>query len=273
MTIVLAMTALYALLPFTRVRFRAALTGGLLCGIGLEAAKIGVQIFAFYVGENYTRIYGPLLAVPFVLLWLWLVWVIILMGAEVAFVVQNFTDLAARAEMEKRGIQSRFYLAIRTVLAASSLFHRGENPENLIETVAAELYLPPYMVRHIVQTLVQCNVLRRIADGEEAFVPAKDISVLTIYEVIHAVENDHLDVPTAPDDAVRRFLADIFKRSDAVRHEIMGNTSFIELVELSRSWSETEETVTFPYKPDLADVDEVAVPSPDADDDAPAETI
>lgn len=247
LTTIVAMTALYYLLPFTRVRLRAALVGGVLCGLGLEGAKLVVQVFALYVGENYTKIYGPLLAVPFVLLWLWLVWVIVLMGAEVAFVAQNFTDLAARAEMEKRGIQGRIYLAVRVVLAASELFHRGEDPENLIDHVASVLQLPPYMVREIALTLVQCNVLRRITPGQEAFVPAKDISVLTLEEVVHAVENDHLDIPEAPDDALNRYLGDLFGQVTQARRELLGRQTFSQLVEMATSWSETEETVALPY--------------------------
>lgn len=227
----LAMTALFYLMPNTVVRLRAALAGGVLSGLTFEIAKLLFRTYASHVVDNYTRIYGPLLAIPLFLLWIWLVWIFILIGAEVAFTLQNFRDLAVRAELEKRGIQNRLYLAVRIVLRACRYFREGETPSEFVDCAAEELEVPPYMVRELVTALVDGNVLRQIIPEEESYVPAKDIHRLTVSEVIQAIQNDPLEVPAGSQDPVRARLARLFGRVNAAREETLGSVTFADLVE------------------------------------------
>ncbi len=226
----LAMTALFYLMPFTVVRVRAALAGGITAGIMFELA---IHFFRFYANRfagNYTALYGTMLAIPLFLLWVWLVWAIVLFGAEFAFTVQNFRDLAARAELETRGISSRLYLGVRTVQKASACFVRGENPVNLIDRVAEELEVPPYMVREVVSVLVSRDILRRVEPaGEDAYLPAKDITRLTVGEVIRSLSYDTLDVPEAPDDPLRRKLADMFGEVQRQTGKVLDTCTLAEL--------------------------------------------
>ncbi|MHC4871903.1 MAG: YhjD/YihY/BrkB family envelope integrity protein [Planctomycetota bacterium] len=229
-----AFSALYYLLPNTPVRIRSALAGGIFCGILFELAKFGFQNFAFYVGTNYTRIYGPLLAFPFILLWLWITWVIIIIGAEISFVTQNFTDLAARAELEEKGLTTRIYLAVKTVLWAGIYHHKGERAEGLIDRVAEEEKMPPYMIRQIVNTLTHKNVLRHAVEGEDDYLPAKDINCLTVAEVVRAIREDPLDVPeTTEESELHNSISDLFARMRKNTDDILGSKTFSELVKLA----------------------------------------
>jgi len=74
-------------LPHTRVRVRAALTGGLVAGLLYQLVR---WVFALYVSTlaTYDRIYGILGVIPAFLVWLFFVWSVLLLGAEVAFTVQ-----------------------------------------------------------------------------------------------------------------------------------------------------------------------------------------
>jgi membrane protein len=83
----LALTLLYKLMPNTRVRWRPALWGAL-----VAAALAGVSKWAFglYVSQAlpYLRLYGAIGLVPLFLFWLYLGWLIILFGLEIAFTLQ-----------------------------------------------------------------------------------------------------------------------------------------------------------------------------------------
>jgi len=121
----LAMTLLYYLIPNTPVRLRPALVGGILAGGLLEGISYFFRLYAGYAAHNYTQIYGPLLALPFFLLLVWLAWAVVLLGAELVFTSQNFRDLAARAELERRGLSHRIYVAARVLLAAAADLRAG----------------------------------------------------------------------------------------------------------------------------------------------------
>jgi len=81
LTGIAAFTLLYAAVPNTRVPLHHALLGGCFSALAFEAAK---ALFALYVGlfPGYQLIYGAFAAVPLFLLWIYLTWLIVLLGAE-----------------------------------------------------------------------------------------------------------------------------------------------------------------------------------------------
>ncbi|WP_211468195.1 YihY family inner membrane protein [Collimonas silvisoli] len=78
-----AFTLLYVAVPNQRVNWRDAVWGGLLAGIAFEIAK---RFFAAYVIKfpTYTVVYGTLAALPIFLLWIYMLWMITLVGALLA---------------------------------------------------------------------------------------------------------------------------------------------------------------------------------------------
>lgn len=80
---VLGVAALYHYVPHTRVYWRHALAGGLFVALGLELAK---RALIAYLGSvpTFSAIYGAFSAVPILLLWIYLLWVVLLLGAVIA---------------------------------------------------------------------------------------------------------------------------------------------------------------------------------------------
>jgi membrane protein len=75
-------TLIYALVPARRVPFKVALFGGLLAAIAFEGAKYG---FRFYITHypTYQLVYGTLAVLPLFLLWIYVSWIIVLVGAAI----------------------------------------------------------------------------------------------------------------------------------------------------------------------------------------------
>lgn len=77
-----AFTLMYAAVPNTRVPLRHALIGGALTGVLFEAAKSLFGLYVFYF-PGYQLIYGAFATVPLFLVWIYVCWLIVLLGAEV----------------------------------------------------------------------------------------------------------------------------------------------------------------------------------------------
>ena len=89
--LVASVSIAYRDLPHTEVRTRSAVTGAVVAGALYQLIRLG---FAWYVSHfaTYDRIYGILGVIPAFLAWLFLVWSVLLIGAEVAFSMQSAWD-------------------------------------------------------------------------------------------------------------------------------------------------------------------------------------
>jgi YihY family inner membrane protein len=107
----LAFFVLYFKMPYTRVRVGAAAGGAIAACALWEWAKGGV---AWYVLENvsYKNIYGTLGTIPVFLLFLYVTWVIILLGAEVAYTGHNFHQVRRREILRHLGEREKEELPV-----------------------------------------------------------------------------------------------------------------------------------------------------------------
>ena len=88
----LAFWLMYLVIPFTRVQIKSALMGA---AIGSIFWELGKNLFANSVGQSvrYSTIYGSLAVIPIFLIWLYITWIIVLLGLEIAFTHQHFAAL------------------------------------------------------------------------------------------------------------------------------------------------------------------------------------
>lgn len=89
------MALLYRYVPNTRVAWNHALLGAVFVGVGLEGAK---RLLGWYVGAvpTYAAVYGAFATVPILLVWIYLLWVIVLLGAVVAAYLPSLLGGIAR---------------------------------------------------------------------------------------------------------------------------------------------------------------------------------
>jgi membrane protein len=113
----IAFTLLYLIVPNRRVRVRHAAVGGMVAAVLFELTKRG---FAVYVANfpNYRLIYGAFAAVPIFLVWIYLSWVVTLLGAIVVALLPDLGPARAWARAGQAAV-FRGALAILRVLVRS----------------------------------------------------------------------------------------------------------------------------------------------------------
>jgi membrane protein len=137
----LALTLLYKLMPNTRVRWRPALWGALVAA-GLSAvSKWG---FGLYVSQAlpYLKLYGAIGLVPLFLFWLYVGWLIILFGLEIAFTLQAMKGRVFERR-ERRGLLAtadpQWLLPVMVALARRAQGGQSVSREQLAEDVDLRL--------------------------------------------------------------------------------------------------------------------------------------
>src|SRR5208282_2637980 len=86
-----AFTVVYAFVPARRVPFRLALVGGAVAALAFEVAKRGFTFYITHV-QTYEMVYGALAALPLFLVWIYVSWAIVLVGAAITATLAESAD-------------------------------------------------------------------------------------------------------------------------------------------------------------------------------------
>jgi membrane protein len=203
-------TALYMMIPNTRVHWRAALTGAVVAGI-LWAA-IGKMFTAFVVhSTRLTIVYGGVAFVVAALLWTYFGWLILLAGAQLSFYVQNPTYLRLGLQQLRLSSEELEQLALKLMYFVGRT-HVAGGRRWTVNRLANELGLPGIAVAQMASTLEHAGLLI-ISDYDE-LVPARDIGRIGVYEIIEIARQQrsgHLaprNLPIPPVDRILQSIAE-----------------------------------------------------------------
>ncbi|TAN07896.1 MAG: YihY family inner membrane protein [Rhodanobacteraceae bacterium] len=164
----LALSILYAVVPNRRVHWRDAVLGALLASILFELARRG---FAVYVQgfANYTEVYGALAAVPIFMIWIYLSWVIVLLGATFTAARDAFEY---RAEDETLPPGCELVGLLRVLQQFALAQHAGEGLAESTLT-ARERFLTPELLQRYLGDLRRTGLIQRNESG--AWVLVRDL--------------------------------------------------------------------------------------------------
>jgi membrane protein len=190
----LVFTSLYTVLPHAPVKFRHALIGGAMAAFLWEVAKF---LFLLYVTRvvSYSRVYGSLGLIPMLFLWVYISWVLVLLGAEIAYCVQNWSALRDRwladrlsTLNDKRGIPDRAppSLVLAVAIEIARRFTQPGGGSSVTE-LASALSVEPALIRDATERLLEAKILARVDRGDEeetAYLPASDPAACEIVALI-----------------------------------------------------------------------------------------
>ena len=177
---------LYGFIPNTRVYLRAALTGGVVAGMAWTASGM---IFTSFVsaGGGTMVIYAGFAIVIAALIWLHISWLILLLGAQLAFYVQNPQYLRpGRGEIQlNSSLRERVALSIMYIIVCD---FRTTQRRWTTNDLAEHLQLPGAALGPIVTALERKGLLT--VTDEDTWLPARDPAVIELIEVLDAVRKD-----------------------------------------------------------------------------------
>ncbi len=181
----LAFWFLYSFLPNTRVRQVPALFSsllGALVWLAWQKAYISLQVGV----ARYNAIYGTFASVPIFLAWLYTGWVIVLLGAEFAFALQNSSTFQMESAAENASSKSRLILALSVVVHAAEAM-TGSRPRFETGAYGREHRVPIRLLNELVRVLVGAGLLAEMADKQGAFVLLKSPESLRVREVVDVI--------------------------------------------------------------------------------------
>lgn len=226
-----AFTFLYFLVPNTRVKLTSALVGGLVAAVLWQTVGWGFTVFVAS-STRYYAIYSSFALLLLFLLWLHLGWVIVLLGAQVAYAHQHFRFYEGERELLVNSPAGREKLALHMMFLIGRNFFHGLDPLN-VTALANQLYLPAGLVRDFMETFRQSRLVLPVAD-EETFVLARDPERISIKEILDCVRNSGVRKQIGRTDEEVFIEALLREVDDSVAQALEGKSLQRLIVEHSR---------------------------------------
>lgn len=214
-------TFLYKFIPHTQVRFDSALVGGITAAV---LWGIAGEAFAMFVAQSaqYSAIYSGFAVLVLFLLWLYVGWLIVLIGAQFSFFHQYPTAYVSRLLWQQGTHAFRERLALNLLVVLTRQYLKGEGPMPAGD-LAIELHLPVSLVAEQVRHLVETGLLGLMANPEGISLtkPPELISIKEVLDATHQGRAADATVSLSTEDSVREVLR---RRDTAIEQALTGQT-------------------------------------------------
>jgi membrane protein len=181
---------------------------------------------------SYNAIYGSFAALPLFLMWVQYSWMILLFGGELAFAYQNIDKFDEERESLHVNYDSRRKVLLGAMLVVVQHFSAGKGAISLSE-VKRKLNLPTRIVNSVLRSLVEAKQLIELPSEdkgrENSFVPAKDVTDFTVYNILEAVErssNSSIDLNAS------RELQQVSTELDRIKAEARTSQQNLKLTDI-----------------------------------------
>ena len=182
---------MYIAMPNTFVKWSAALLGTLVAGTLFQIARIAFGRYLELLWQNYSDIYGALAMLITFAIWIYVAWVVILLGAEVSNSVQHFRQQDAASK--------RFHYASNGYLNASGVialflivaerFAKGEGA-CLAEEVVVRSGVSAEVVHQSFERFKAAGLIYEVEGDTDGYLPACALEDITLATLVDAVEGE-----------------------------------------------------------------------------------
>ena len=181
-------TTLYMIMPNTKVKFKPALTGGIIAGTIFQIIQV-LYVFFQTGAIRINAIYGSFAALPLFLIWLQISWFVVLLGTEISFAVQNVKLKGSEIKDRKLSISYQKKLALLIMKNLIDDFSKGKKaPTSHI--LAGRIKAPIHTIEYVLNNMADAEIISKIINKKKKYTyqPAQSINNINFTEVMNLYE-------------------------------------------------------------------------------------
>jgi membrane protein len=218
-------TFLYMYMPNTKVRFKAAVIGGLAGGfIWASLSAIFATVVVFSTSKQ--AIYAGFAVAIFTLIWLYLNWLVLLFGAQLAYYIQNpeFLHIGRREPRLSNAMSER--LALNIMLFVGRAFRDPERTITAAE-ISTEMHMPSITLTPVLTALEEGGLL--VATENEYLLPGKDMATIRLDDILGIVRQ-HGETGSYRDPQWSEEIEEFGKHLDEAVLATVGDQTLVDLL-------------------------------------------
>jgi membrane protein len=166
---VMAFTFLYMFVPNTRVKFSAAFFGATITSL---LFKVAASIFTLFIAGSakYDAIYSAFATIIILFIWIFIIWLILLLGSSIAYYFQHSEKLLYLYRNEELSPYESEALALQIMVIATRAYY-AENPPISLNRLSRQLQLPDDLVENMVYQLEKGGYLKILDTEKTSIIP------------------------------------------------------------------------------------------------------
>ena len=236
-----AFTFVYLLVPNTRVKITSALYGAVIAGFLWQGSGV---LFTSFIGGStrYTAIYSGFAVLLMFMIWLYLSWVILLIGASISFYHQNPDQLKWHKRNLHLSARMRYRLALQVMVSIARAHDRRSDLEPTLENLAAYQQVPIVVLERILEALARDGLVTLTSDKVPLYLPAASLQRIRLVDIIRSARNaeDEGQSDSLHSDAdVARLLQQLDQRQD----EQLEDRTLAEFLQLNEENEADEDSL------------------------------
>ena len=215
--VIAAFTFIYLLVPNTRVRIRSALYGAVIAGVLWQTSGI---LFTSFIGGSgkYTAIYSGFAVLLVFMIWLYLSWVILLIGASISFYHQNPDQLKWKRSNSHLSARLRDQMALQVMVNIARAFDRRSELVPNLKNLAAYQQVPAPVLARMLEALQQDGLVTQSAENPPSYLPGAALQRIRLVDILRSARNAEDDGQSEnlrSDAGVSRFLQSLEQQLEA----------------------------------------------------------
>ena len=229
-----AITFIYLLVPNEKVKVQSAFTGAVAAAL---LWKLTGWLFSSFVAGStkYSAIYSGFAVVIIFMIWLYISWLILLIGASVAFYHQHPERTSSRQQVLILSARLREKIGLLLMLRIGQSFH-SDREKLTKQQLSKNLDIAAEALSLVIRPLEEHGLLTESCDKHRVYLPGRSLEHIKIVEILDAVrsaqESTHLNPDIVTSDAsVDALLQNI---NDSINNSI-ADITLLDLVENSNS--------------------------------------
>jgi len=222
-------TIIYIIVPNTKVKLWPALIGGIIAGIFWQVSSI---LFAKGVASSakYFAIYSTLAIVILFMIWQYISWLIVLIGAQISYCAQkiDYSGINLKATEISSKLKERITLSVMYIVGSN--YSKGLKNLSLDQIV--DITNMPYeFVFSSITELKKKNLLVESSESPTTYLPAKNLALISLREIIHTSRtNEQSEIFINKTDENFVDVDSILNNIDSSIYESLDNKSLKDLV-------------------------------------------
>jgi membrane protein len=183
--VIAAFTFIYMLVPNTRVKFRSALYGAVIAGALWETSGL---LFTSFIGgsSSYTAIYSGFAILLVFMIWLYLSWIILLVGSCISYYHQHPEQLKWKDDNYRLSGRMRDQLALQSMIGIARSHDLQSDLVPSLENLAAYQQVPVEILKRMLDALQAAGLIQQSTHNPPHYLPGQSLQRIKLLDILRS---------------------------------------------------------------------------------------